>query len=193
LEEARSGDIIELYDEEHFETLVVDPNRGRTAVTIQAAPGKTVVWKPMDKDPRRPIIALSKARGFVLKGPEITLDGTIDGKSRLNNLVTIFSDCPGLILDDLDFKSFSQAAVVIMNCQGEEGRPVRFRKLRASLKDKKQAGLFFNAEPSVMPPFNDYIDIGPDNFPGVDPAIAFQRKDDDNSVNGNNIKGWPGK
>jgi serine/threonine protein kinase len=190
LAEARSGDIIEIGDEEHVESLNVDPSRGPTAVTIQAAPGKQVVWKPSDKDERRALIALSKASRFVLRGPGITLDGTIDKKRRLNNLITVYSYCPGLTLEDLDFQGFNHSAVTIMNCQGEEGKPVRLLKLRAPIKDKKQAGLFFNAEPSITPPFNDYIEIGPDNFPGVDPALAFQRKD--NVVNGSHIN-WPGK
>jgi hypothetical protein len=188
--EARSGDIIEIGDEEHVESLNVDPSRGPTAVTIKAAPGKQVVWKPSDKDERRPLIALSKASRFVLKGPGITLDGTIDKKRRLNNLITVYSYCPGLTLEDLDFQGFNHSAVTIMNCQGEEGQPVRLLKLRASIKDKKQAGLFFNAEPSITPAFNDYIEIGPDNFPSVDRALAFQRKD--NVVNGSHIN-WPGK
>ena len=86
-------------------------------MAILLARARPLSGKPSDKEPRRPIIALSKARGFVLKGPGITLDGTIDSKSRLNNLVTILSDCPGLTLEDLDFQSFSQAGVVTMNCQ----------------------------------------------------------------------------
>ena len=189
LEEARSGDTIELYDEEHFESLNVDRQRPATGVTIQAAQGKNVVWKPSEKQEHRALISLSNAKFFVLKGSGIRLDGTIDGKRRLNNLVTIYSDCPGLTLKDVEFHSFSQAAVVIMNCQGEEGRPVRLVNLRAAFTDKKQAGVFFNADPSK---YNDYIDIDPDNFPGVDPGQAFQLKDNDSSVNGKHVN-WPGK
>jgi hypothetical protein len=185
--EARANDVIEIDDEEHVESLTVDSRPGfTTAVTIQAAPGKTVVWKPSDKDERRPLIRLSKANRFVLKGPGITLDGTIDGKRRLKNVVEIFGYSTGLTLEDLDFKSFSQAAVLIMNCQGEDGKPVRLLNLRAALTDNKQAAVFFNAAPSVQPPFNDFIEIsGPGNF-------SVQLKDSDNSVIGKNVT-WPGK
>jgi serine/threonine protein kinase len=188
ISEARAGDFIEIGDEEHVESLTVESRPGSTtAVTIQAATGKNVVWKPSAKDESRALITLSKASRFVLKGPGITLDGTIDKKRQVKNLVTIFGYSAGLTLENLDFKSFSHAAVLIMNCQGEEGHPVRLLNLRAVITDKKQAGVFLNAAPSVNPPFNDYIDIGPDNFPGIDPAIAFQVKDNDNSVNGKNV------
>ena len=45
LRKAELGSIIELWDELYVENIVIEPNRGRTAVTLQAAPGKKIVWR----------------------------------------------------------------------------------------------------------------------------------------------------
>jgi hypothetical protein len=189
--QAKSGDIIELLDDVHYENLIIDSHR-RTAVTIQAAPGKEVVWKSYKKDEKSPLLFLSNAKDFVLKGPGLILDGSLEKGGRLNDLVKIFMNCPGLTLEDLEFRSFRNSAVTIENCQGEEDHPVRLVRLRAVLFDKKQTALFFNAGVGTQPEYNDYIDISADTFPG-----AIRRKD--STVTGKYITMdgkkmiWPGE
>src|SRR5262249_10751400 len=105
LAHAHAGDVIELADTRHVETVIVDPSRP-TAVTIQAKPGTTVVWSPSLKDPDQPLLFLSGARGFKLNGKGITLDGTIDDKTRVKTLVSLQLYSPGLVLEDAQLRGF---------------------------------------------------------------------------------------
>jgi serine/threonine protein kinase len=206
LSEAKSGDIIELEDEVHEENLVVDPNRGATAVTIQAAPGKEVVWKPLGKDDKARLLFLSKASGFVLKGStgdsRLVLDGALDGKRRLKNLVFITSHCPGLTLEDVTFRNFGHSAVSLVNCSGEpkptgaaparrQAGPIRLINLRTSATgtEKPEAAVYFDADPSTNPSMNNHIEIIGGDFAGFDgPAVKLK----DNTVNDRDVT-WPGK
>jgi serine/threonine protein kinase len=189
LRNAQAGDVIELLDDVE-ENLIVDRSRETTAVTIQPAPGKQVVWRPGKKDENRPLLFLSNARGFILRGPGLTLDGSMDGKRRAQNLVFVTLYCPGLTLEDLSLKSFGKSAVAMVNCSGEENRPVRLLNLQfiSTSAEKPEAAVYFDANPTVNPPFNEYIEIGPGRFEGMDPKNAVKRKD--NTVTGSKVK-WP--
>jgi len=183
LEDASPGDVIELRDELHEENLMLDPNRNLpTQVTIQAAAGVTVVWKPKYKNENSPLLNATRARGLVVKG--ITFDGTIDDKHKVKDLVRIVSECPGLVLENLEFKNFGRTALTVVNCAGDPDNPIRLTDLRAAgpSPEPTYAPFYFNAIPQARPEKNDYIEIT-----GIDPA-ALRTKD--RTVNGDNVS-WP--
>ncbi len=101
LQAAQSGDVIEIHDAVHEENLVIDQRAAD--VTLKAAPGLTVHWIPASKDEKTALIHISKAHGFRLKGKGITLDGMIDGKRRVQDLIFISLYCPGLDVEELQF------------------------------------------------------------------------------------------
>ncbi len=82
LRSAKPGDVIEIYDAVHEENLLVDAHGAD--VTLQAAPGMEVRWlaDQKKKDDHAPLIHISKAPGFHIKGKGITLDGTLDNNRR---------------------------------------------------------------------------------------------------------------
>lgn len=160
LKEAQRGDIIELLDSVHEENLTIDKHRGAaTAVTIQPSPGKQVTWRP--RKASAPLLTLSKAHGFKLKGPGLTLDANLDAKQSIPNLVFITLDCPGLSIQNIHLKGFSQNAIKIVNGSGEEGNPMRFVNLSITpaVGAKTAAAFYFDANPSVLPRVNDYIEF----------------------------------
>src|SRR6202041_1574462 len=110
------GSIIELWDDVDENVLIDNTNGKPTDFTIQAAAGKEIVWRAAGNDPTQPIIRITKAADFKLKGKGILLDGTIDKKRQVNDLIMITSTCPGLIIEDLEFRSFGRSAVFLINC-----------------------------------------------------------------------------
>jgi serine/threonine protein kinase len=169
LRQARPGDVIDLLDEEHDENLTV---RGHMPVTVQAAPGKKVVWRSTKKGRKEDVLLyLYNAKDFTLKG--ITFDGTLKGSERLDTLVMVTFNSAGLSLQDVNFRSFSHSAVKVVNCAGEAGAPVRFANLRAeaSASPPPKAVVFFDARSDARPPVNDFIevDVDPGSFPGFAP------------------------
>src|SRR5205823_2949954 len=75
LARAEPGDRIVLLDEQHEEDLIVSSVKGTTAVTVEAAEGKSVVWTGRKTSDKAPLLHLAGAKGFHLKGKGITLDG----------------------------------------------------------------------------------------------------------------------
>jgi hypothetical protein len=182
---AKPGDVIELVDEQHVESLVIDPSRA-TKITIQAKPGTQVVWSPSVKDPAQPLLFLSGAHGFRLNGKGITLDGTIDGKNKLETLVSIQLHAPGLVLEGAELRGFAKRGVQIMNAWGEKGNPLRLVNLSIA-GDNAEAGIYFDANPKVNPPYNDFVDIDAScRISGFSDDRSIARKD--NTVNGSNVK-----
>ena len=192
LRNAKLNSTIELWDAIYEENIVVDPTKGYTSVTLQAAPGKEVVWRAAKNQSDTPIIHLAKASDFKLKGKGIVLDGTLDNVRRVNDLVLINSDCTGLIVEDLQCKSFGQTAVKIMNSTGSTEFPIKLVRLTTITEknEKPRAAIYFDANPKVVPAHNSNISIVDCAFQGLDPAKAIQFKDAavlDKSVT------WPGR
>jgi serine/threonine protein kinase len=181
LQSARAGDVIEIHDVVHEESLVVD-QRG-AGVTLQAAPGTNVRWIPGSKDEKTPLIHISKAPGFQLKGKGITLDGMIDAGHRVRSLIFITLASPGLTVEDVQFINIGQNAVKVMNAQGTKQQFIRLINLGVPPEAASNGvvGVAFDANPDTLPPINDYIETG--EFKGV--TIPYRLKD--NTVVGNHV------
>ncbi len=189
---AEIDSVITLHDDSYEENVVIEPNRGRTAITIKAAPGKEIVWKSAKADPLVPILRIYKAADLKLVGGGITLDGTIDAKKRVNDLLTITGNCGGLTITDLQFRKYERSAVFVTNGSGASNRPIRLTGLTIFGADspKARAAIYFDANPSVMPNINDYVQIEAPNFLGMAAKKAVQYRD--KKVMGASIT-WPGQ
>src|SRR5262249_49068234 len=140
LRNAEIGSVIELWDDTYEENVIVDPGRGRTAVTLQAAPGKQIVWRSGRNDPSQPILTLSKAGEFKLKGTGITFDGILsDKKNHVKDLMTIQFESPGLAVDDVQFKNFARSAILVMNANGAPKQPIKLTRLATETSEKARA------------------------------------------------------
>ena len=175
LREAKIGSIIELRDAIHEESVVIDPQRGRTSVTIQAAAGTTVVWRSKS-DPDTPLLKVHQASDFQLKGIGITLDGGVDPKRRTNNLILITGDSPGLVIEDLHLKSFARSAVLVMNAAGISEKPIRLRRLTTTteMTERPRAAIFFDAIPEMSPAVIEHVEVTAGAFRGIDMKNAIQ-------------------
>ncbi|HZZ81564.1 MAG TPA: hypothetical protein VFE62_23885, partial [Gemmataceae bacterium] len=191
LQNAKVGSTIELWDDTYEENLLLDPARGMTtAVTLQAAPGKEIIWR--GRDATQPILWIAKGADFKLKGKGIVLDGTV-GKEKVKDLMMITSRNPDLLIEDVQFKSFARSAVLIMNAAGNPGNPIRLKGLWTVTQenDKPAAAIYFDANPNVpLIPRNEHIEITDLKCVGIDAdkAVSFR----DEKVIGDDVK-WPGR
>ena len=130
---------------------------------------------------------------FKLKGKGIIFDGTIDKKPSVNELVMITGENAGLLLEDLQFKSFARSAVLIMNTTGKPDHPIQLHRLLTITQadEKPRGAIYFDANPSVVAlAKNDHIEIADLKTVGIEPANAIQFKDE--KVLGANVR-WPGR
>jgi hypothetical protein len=193
LRKAEFDTVIELWDDVYEENIVIDPAKGRTNITLQAAPGKEIIWRSASKDPENPIVRLHKATDFKLKGKGIVLSGMIDAERKVNDLMMITSDCSATVIEGLEFIHFARDAVLVMNAAGASDRPLLLRGLRVSTQpsEKPRAGIYLDANPSVNPSKNAHIEIADCTFLGIDAANRI-RANPILDVVGENVR-WPGK
>ncbi len=195
LKNAEIDSIIELWDETYDEKVVLDGSKGgRTNFTLQAAPGKDIVWKAGRNDPETPILRIIKAPDFKFKGAGIILDGTLDKARKINDLMMITSDCAGLVIEDVQFRDFGRDAILVMNATGAEEKPILLRRLWTfkNPAEKPRAAIYFDANPKVIPAKNSHITIDKScKFNSHEPvdAIKFNPK---LAVFGDNVR-WPDK
>jgi serine/threonine protein kinase len=194
LRNAKTGATIELHDDSYEENVVIDPTKGPTAITLQAAPGKSeIIWRAgRSNDPTQPILWITKTEDFKLKGKGIVLDGSL-AKGNVRDLLMITSHNPNLVVEDLQLKSFARCGVLIMNAAGKPGRPIRLERLWSITQgdEKPTAAIYFDANPQVSSPAkNDNIEIVDGEFRGLAPGAAVVSRED--GILGPNVR-WPGR
>lgn len=187
LRNASRGDVIHIDNEVHEENVYVDPSRGPTEVTLRAVPGKLVSWKSARKDETTPLLSLSKAFGFKLVGTGLTLDGALEGKRRVKDLVSISLLSPDLTVAEVRVENFAEAAIHLMNAAGEANRPIRILGITGRA-EPGAAGILFNVSANLIgPSVCDYIEIDDScRFEGL--ALKDAVKKREKGVVGTNIK-----
>ncbi len=183
LRAAKPGDTIELWDEYIEENVIVDPQNSMiTQVTLKAAQGKHVIWTFRKGRETRPLLQMTNAQGFKLKGERIVFDG----QGQCPKLLLVSYSCSGLSLKDFGVKGFTEYAVGFFNCQGEE-KPVLVEGMKVVGEEPKAETIFyFKANPDHRPPFNDLITIEDLDSGLMSRQKAFKRAD--NWATGNNVQ-----
>jgi hypothetical protein len=137
LKAARHGDKVVL--EADIREADVEPNRAAKGLTIEAAPGTPVTWGcPRRVRDGAKLLLLGKAQGFVLKGV------TLDGGGRLDDLISVWGESPGLRLEGLQLRGFKKHAITVANCAGTADQPVRLTGLCFETGSKEQSGVYFD-------------------------------------------------
>ncbi len=156
LAKAKPGDRIVVQSETHEEKLHLLDGKLPTRVTIEgrAASGKLVSWRPpAEHPPTEPLFHLVNAEGLRLKGFHF------DGQNRTNDLVVLTGRCPGLCFEDVHLEGFSRSAIRLMNCAGEDAKPVSLLRVRASTLNEPETALLFEADPNAVPQINQFIEV----------------------------------
>jgi hypothetical protein len=89
-------------------------------------------------------------RGFIL-----------DGGDKVNQVIMLHGNCPGLKLENLKIKGFKEAGVLVTNCAGTSERPVTLSRLTFIADGQpKDAGVLFKYAPNIKdPPRNQHINV----------------------------------
>jgi hypothetical protein len=87
--------------------------------------------------------------------------------------------CPGLTLSGVRVQGFKRYGVVVINCDGESGRPVLFDRLQTGATSDTVAAVFFDAIPEISR-IDQFITLRDCRFEGdyqAPLAINHERKD----------------
>jgi serine/threonine protein kinase len=163
LRRVKAGDRIIVRKDIHEEHLQIEDRRWLKNVTIegQNPSGDRVVWRISNSSKDKPLLELNNTEGLSVKG------FTLDGDSRVDDLVVLFGQCPGLSLEDIQFQGFKRTAVNLLHCAGATDRPVTLAGLRAITYIKAEAALLFSFRESITKPRgNEHIRVSNCIFAG---------------------------
>ena len=110
-------------------------------LTLESDPGRRIVWRFPDKpsDSAKPkLLNIDRAPNLQVKGI------SFDGGGKAYTLIALFGACPGLKLEDLEFKGIKTYGIYVANCDGSSGQPVTLSNLRFATTDDAQTALYFN-------------------------------------------------
>ncbi len=105
-----------------------------TEVTIRPAAGKEVVWRSKTKD-GAPLLNLTGAAFFKLKGPGLILDGRLGnkvkgkGKQLVKDLISIMGSSQGLTVEDVQVRNFERSGVCVIGAAGDMQDPIQIKGL----------------------------------------------------------------
>jgi serine/threonine protein kinase len=154
--------VIEIADDVIEENIRWEAHPARsTEVTIQAAAGKEVLWRSAAKDADTPLVRLTGAEFFKLKGPGLTLDGSIGDKGKVQDLVLIIGSSPGLTIENVKFKDFGRSAVCVHSAAGNVENPIVLRGLTALTLPVQKDGsvVYISAKEHMRIKQVDFLDV----------------------------------
>jgi serine/threonine protein kinase len=136
LKMARPGDRILLEVDIIEADLRID--REKHGITIEPAPGKTIVWKcpPNVKHPTAKLLTIS--------APHVTVKGiTFDGDNKTEALICLWSSCPGVKLENLQLRNTREYDLLVANCEGAEKDPVQMLNVQFATSPTVKAAMHF--------------------------------------------------
>jgi serine/threonine protein kinase len=160
---ARPGDRVLIQKDLHEEHLQVEDGRYGKGVLLegQSPNGGRTIWRLPKNSKEKALLELHNTEGLAVKG------FALDGENRLDDLVVLFGECPGLTLESVECQGFKHSAVNILHCTGTAERPVALMGLRATTVNKAEAALLFNHRESITKPHgNDHIRVSDCVFVG---------------------------
>jgi hypothetical protein len=130
---AKPGDRLILQDTLHDDDVRVNtPN-----LTIEAEEGKTVVWRCRPNSiPNVKLLHVDGAANVTIRNI------TFDGGGRADACVLLYSNCPGVKLENVQFQNFALAGVYVTDCQGAEDLPITIEKCKFEVPANKTGVLF---------------------------------------------------
>jgi eukaryotic-like serine/threonine-protein kinase len=154
--------VIEITDDIIEENVLFEYHPSRsTEVTLQAAPGKEVVWRSKSKNPDDKLLQLTGAAFFKLKGPGLILDGELGdkvnakdkekGKNKVGDLIYIMGSSHGLTIEDVQARNFDRSAVCVISAAGDDKSPIQIKGVTALTgpADKEGSVIFIDVKANM--------------------------------------------
>jgi eukaryotic-like serine/threonine-protein kinase len=158
LQQVNSNAHILVLDEQLEEQVTI---RDKQFVTLESRSGKTV-WRCPE------VPADSKHLLYLENVESVRVQGfTMDGRDKLEEIIRVFRECPGLILQDLRLHGFRTYGILAANCAGIRGRQVKFLDLQITAIKECEAALSFTAYQNVAnPKVNEFVTVRSCRFDG---------------------------
>jgi serine/threonine protein kinase len=156
LDRARAGDRrIIIAGGRYEERLVL---RGKRGITIQAGEGEVAIIPPAGLSDQVPLLELYGCERVHIQRIKF------NGQGRIQTLLSVAGECPGLVLERVRFEKFTRTAVQITNCAGEKDRkvqPVQLQQMQITSPDPKKPApaITFGLAHVLSPNLNDHIHI----------------------------------
>lgn len=155
LASAKASDRIVVVGQDLVEQVTMDGSKLPPNLTIEAASifGQPVVWRPPAKEKSgSALVEIANVKGMVIKG------FTLDGDSRVDDLVLMTGNCAGMKLEDLHFQGFKRSALYLQNCSGESDEPITLNHLRviAGPAGERPAAVIFDTKAGAALPPNQH-------------------------------------
>jgi serine/threonine protein kinase len=136
-------------------------------LTIEAEPGKRVVWKcPPDAPSGSKLLIVNSAAGLHLKGI------TLDGGDKTDYLVTLYGTCPGLKLEQVEFKNIKKYGLLITTCEGSSDSPVELNDVLFRTTRPDQTAVRFELQRHVKVKLNRFFNFKNCTFEGPGKKIT---------------------
>jgi serine/threonine protein kinase len=171
LRKISSGDHIVVMDEMIDEQLDL---RDVKNLTIEAAPGRMVLWHYPERESRGGEPYLFRVHNV----ENLRINGfSLDGRGQLDQLVFITGHCPGLCLESLKLSGARKSGIVVVNGAGTRSNPVSFLDLEFKTQGLKEAGLMFKIEVKIADPkINEHFVVSDCFFDGpLETASRLER------------------
>jgi hypothetical protein len=138
---------------------------------VEAAPGKTLVWRfPRNVASGTQLVLLNNVSHLRIRG------FTFDGSNRVDRILTISGNSPGLRLQDVHLRGFRYFAIFMANAAGTADQPITFDHVQALTSEKKEAAVTLWADERVASPkINQHILFSDCRFDGSfkNPVLVF--------------------
>jgi hypothetical protein len=171
LSQAKRGTRIVVQDDTVEEQLELNDTR---QITLEAQPGKTVVWRCPDKlaDSKR-LVSLGNTVAVRFQG------FVFDGRDRVEDIFLVFGNCPDLVLDHVELRGFKTCAVHVVNCAGTAEHPIILADLKTTTAKEVPAAMMFELQPHYTnPTLNQHFVIRNCRFEGPYRQVVQRSKPD---------------
>jgi serine/threonine protein kinase len=175
IRKARPGDRIVVEGGTYAERITL---RQVSRISLEKGEGDVTLIPPPNHNPKDPLLNLETTKDARIVGLKF------DGQGKVQHLVKVTLANSGLVLEGLMLKSFTEAAVVLVNCAGTSAQPVILRGLEITPPDlnKPKPALVIKLNPSLVGvKVNDHIHVEnwkPNgSYTPENPAIKHDPKD----------------
>ena len=135
---------------------------GKNDLTIEAAPGATLTWRPPAKPGDfKQILYVANCENLAVHGV------TFDGARKVDEGLLLLGNCAGLSLKGLQVRGFKKYGILLSNCVGEPGREASLQDVQITAVEDAEAGIAFIINEKVATPkVNEHIAIRDCRFEG---------------------------
>jgi hypothetical protein len=169
---AQQGDVIRVNVPVKESVFISEKRYCNLTIEAAADASRPISWSvPANAGETTRLIDIRNIEGLCIRG------FTLDGGDKVNHVISLHGNCPGLKLEDLKIKGFKQngSGILITNCAGMGDRPVTLSRITfIGDEPPKECGVLFTYAKNIKdPPLNHDIRLQNCNVEGGVKQLRF--------------------